>query len=144
MNFVQYAYFYCLTLMYTITNGIQLYFITIQNHHIHAFALPEDWNRFLTIILEGRLYEISDFYAKKTQGHLRPVSSALKIYFTDSTVVRPILIDDLQIPMHKFEFVNFKQIHKLCSGQKQYDTPDQAIGTFPKVQSLIYVLINIY
>ncbi|KAK1378621.1 hypothetical protein POM88_025365 [Heracleum sosnowskyi] len=119
-----------------ILHGFNFILIDDENHHVHAFALPEDWNKFLTVILEGRLYEISDFYAKRAQGHLRSVSSEFKIYFTDSTVVRPILIDDLQIPMHKFEFVDFNQIHKFCFSHEQYGTPDQAFDVIGVMEEL--------
>ena len=71
----------------------------------YAFAMNEDWKPFTTIILEGRVYEILEFYIAKASRKLRTVSSKYCIYFKKNTTVKEVNEDSLQIPLHKFEFV---------------------------------------
>lgn len=87
------------------------------------------WKPLASVILEGRLYEISDFFAKEATGTMRPVSSNICIYFHDDTIVVPVAEGVVNIPMHKFEFVDFKHIQNYATNYEDYHPPSMLIGT---------------
>lgn len=100
----------------------------MQNHHVHAFLDPDEWNIFQNIIHEGNMYVLQNFQVKESTGNLRPVSSNMSIVFTHMTTMTP-LVDDLPaIPMHKFEFVQLQDLRNFCNSYSSDLLPTNSIG----------------
>ncbi|XP_074369738.1 uncharacterized protein LOC141711229 [Apium graveolens] len=78
-----------------------------------AFVRADIWNSFNNTIVEGQMYEITNFITTHVSSILRPVRSALKIVFTPLTTVQTMYPNDLDqvfIERHNFEFVSLPQL----------------------------------
>lgn len=62
--------------------------ITVCQHdRIHAFVKADLWNALGNTIVEGGMYEISNFLITQAYGFYRPVRSPIKILFTQQNVI---------------------------------------------------------
>ncbi|XP_074374247.1 uncharacterized protein LOC141714638 [Apium graveolens] len=78
-----------------------------------AFVRADIWNSLDNTIVEGQMYEITNFITTHASSILRHVRSALKIVFTPLTTVQTMYPSDLDrifIARHNFEFVSFPQL----------------------------------
>nr|CAB3499291.1 unnamed protein product [Digitaria exilis] len=76
---------------------------------VHACVLPNDIDQFEDQLVEGDVYALSNFTVEDTRESYMICSNELTIYFGGQTVVEEIEDSDL-IPLHSFEFVNFKDL----------------------------------
>lgn len=68
------------------------------------------WNIVGNNMLEGHIYEISNFIIEEATGDFRPVHFNLRIKFSSSTTVQQIPENVVDIPRHKFEIVQMPDI----------------------------------
>ena len=76
----------------------------MQNNSIHAIIRNNIAKKFKPLLQEGKLYELSYFQVVDGNALYRPVDNDIKIMFTLKT--------DVDIPHHKFEFVDYNKIHE--------------------------------
>ncbi|XP_074378068.1 uncharacterized protein LOC141719592 [Apium graveolens] len=88
-------------------------FPVCKNDHMQAFVRADIWYSLDNTIVEGQMYEITNFITTHASGTLRPVRSVLKIVFTPLTTVQTMYPNDLDqifIERHNFEFVSLPQL----------------------------------
>ncbi|KAF8722536.1 hypothetical protein HU200_022364 [Digitaria exilis] len=86
---------------------------TIRGETMQARVLPNDIDQFEDQLVEGDVYALSNFTVEDTRESYMICSNELTIYFGGQTVVEEIEDSDL-IPLHSFEFVNFKDLRSRC------------------------------
>ncbi|KAK1395936.1 hypothetical protein POM88_005799 [Heracleum sosnowskyi] len=107
-----------------VLKGYNLILLDDDNFHVHAYVYADKWQSISKIMVEGGLYEVSNFYTKDALGSFKPVSSKILINFSPSTKVEKIEEDDFMIPMHKFEFVDLSDLFGIVSAYVDDDKPD--------------------
>lgn len=95
---------------------------------MHAFVNPQEWNFFHNIVDEGELYLLQNFQVVEVTGNLRPVTTAMLILFTPSTIMNHAILDLPHIPMHKFELVPFGDVIHPSKSSPPDQTPTFSIG----------------
>lgn len=81
-------------------------------------------------IVEGGIYEISNFYPREAIGSMRPVTSPICLRFNFSTTVQRVLNDDWSIPLYKFEFVHLRDLYNYVDTHSTDGPAATTIGTF--------------
>ena len=61
---------------------------------------------------EEKLYELSYFQVVDGNALYRPVDNDIKIMFTLKTSIKEIKETDVDIPRHKFKFIDYNKIHE--------------------------------
>ncbi|XP_074347202.1 uncharacterized protein LOC141686036 [Apium graveolens] len=89
--------------------GYNVILLDDDNNHVHAFAYPNIWNGFKTLVIEGDVYVFDQFSVKDAVGNLKPVQTDICIRFSQYTTVTAIE-DDGMIPAYKFEFLDLDVI----------------------------------
>ncbi|KAK7849561.1 hypothetical protein CFP56_002756, partial [Quercus suber] len=84
----------------------------LQNNSIHAIIRNNIAKKFKPLLQEGKLYELSYFQVVDGNALYRPVDNDIKIMFTLKTSIKEIKETDVDIPRHKFEFVDYNKIHQ--------------------------------
>ena len=79
----------------------------LQNNAIHAIIRNNIAKKFKPFLQEGKLYELSYFQVVDGNALYRPVDNDFKIMFTLKTSIKEIKEIDVDIPRHKFEFVDY-------------------------------------
>jgi hypothetical protein len=77
---------------------------------MQARVLPRDIELFEERLVEGKVYAISDFTVDPTREDCMSYSNDWTMYFGEQTVINEIEGDIDSIPLHSFEFVNFKDL----------------------------------
>lgn len=75
----------------------------MQDYHVHAFGEQSFWQLLENCIHEGNIYHVIHFRTVKATGFFRPVSSPIRIVFTNTTTCQQIEQGPVIIPLHKFE-----------------------------------------
>ncbi|KAK1667306.1 hypothetical protein QYE76_055465 [Lolium multiflorum] len=91
--------------------GLDSLLIDDQGETMQARVLPNDIELFEERLVEGKVYALSDFTVQETRESYMSCSNYWTIYFRRKTVVNEIEGDIDSIPLHSFEFVNFKDLH---------------------------------
>ena len=81
---------------------------------MQARVYHRDTVQFKELLVEGKVYAVSDFEVKETTGSYMSCSNEWTMYFTEETVVNEIEEDIDSIPLHSFEFVKFKDLRSRC------------------------------
>lgn len=84
----------------------------LQNNSIHAIIRNNIAKKFKPLLQEGKFYELSYFQVVDGNALYRPVDNDIKIMFTLKTSIKEIKEVDVDIPRHKFEFVDYNKIHE--------------------------------
>ena len=84
----------------------------LQNKSIHAIIQTNIAKKFKPLLQEGKFYELSYFQVVDGNALYRPVDNDIKIMFTLKTRIKEIKEVDVDIPRHKFEFVDYNKIHE--------------------------------
>lgn len=66
-----------------------------------------------SIIKEGPIYEILNFIIRDATGIHKTVSSRMAIVLTNSTILRHLIDGDHQIPRHKFELIDLRDVYSI-------------------------------
>uniref|UniRef100_A0ACD5VZN7 Uncharacterized protein n=1 Tax=Avena sativa TaxID=4498 RepID=A0ACD5VZN7_AVESA len=90
--------------------GLDSLLIDDQGETMQARVLPSDIHLFEERLVEGKIYALSDFTVQETREDYMNCSNEWTIYFGSKTVVNEIEGDIDSIPLHSFEFVNFKDL----------------------------------
>uniref|UniRef100_A0A0D9V299 Replication factor A C-terminal domain-containing protein n=1 Tax=Leersia perrieri TaxID=77586 RepID=A0A0D9V299_9ORYZ len=80
---------------------------------MQARVPPEYIDQFEDQLVEGNVYALSNFTVEDMRESYMICSNELTMYFGRQTVVNEIEDTDL-IPLHSFEFVNFKDLRSRC------------------------------
>jgi hypothetical protein len=81
---------------------------------MQARVLPDDIDQFEGQLIEGKVYALSDFTVDDTRESYMTCSNEFTMYFGRQTVVNEIEGDIDSIPLHSFEFIDFKNLHSRC------------------------------
>ncbi|XP_047056765.1 replication protein A 70 kDa DNA-binding subunit E-like [Lolium rigidum] len=92
---------------YNIFLGLDSLLIDDQGGTMQARVLPNDIKLFEERLVEGKVYALSNFTVEETD---MSCSNEWIMYFREQTVVNEIEGDIDSIPLHSFEFVNFKDL----------------------------------
>ena len=84
----------------------------LQNNSIHAIIRNTIAKKFKPLLQEGKFYELSYFQVVDGNALYRPVDNDIKIMFTLKTSIKEIKEIDVDIPHHKFKFVDYNKIHE--------------------------------
>ena len=84
----------------------------MQNNAIHAIIRNNIAKKFKPLLQEGKLYELSYFQVVHGNALYKPLDNDFKIMFTLKTSIKEIKETDVDIPRHKFEFVDHNKIHE--------------------------------
>ena len=68
---------------------------------------------------EGKFYELSYFQVVDGNALYRPIDNDIKIMFKLKTSIKEIKEIDVDIPRHKFEFVDYNKIHECINKHVQ-------------------------
>lgn len=79
-------------------------------------------------IVEGNIYDVSNFIPKPFTGRLRPVRSNMGIYFTNSNIFKNMVGDDGTIPFHKFHFSDLGDLDNFVTSHPKDTSPLYFIG----------------
>ena len=93
-------------------NSIYIKLMHLQNNSIHAIIRNNIAKKFKPLLQEGKFYELSYFQVVDDNALYRPVDNDIKIMFTLKTSIKEIKEIDVDIPRHKFEFVDYNKIHE--------------------------------
>jgi hypothetical protein len=80
---------------------------------MQARVPPDYIDQFEDKLEEGNVYALSNFTVEYTRESYMICSNELTMYFGRQTVVTEIEDTDL-IPLHSFEFINFKDLRSRC------------------------------
>lgn len=80
---------------------------------MQARVLPNDIEQFEGQLTEGKVYAFSDFTVEDTRDRYMICSNELTMYFGVQTVVNEVGDID-SIPLHSFEFIDFKELRSRC------------------------------
>ncbi|XP_066338474.1 replication protein A 70 kDa DNA-binding subunit C-like isoform X2 [Miscanthus floridulus] len=97
-----------------ISFGLDCLLIDDQGETMQARVLPDDIDQFEGQLIEGKVYALSDFTVDDTRESYMTCSNEFTIYFGRQTVVNEIEGDIDSIPLHSFEFIDFKNLHSMC------------------------------
>jgi len=81
---------------------------------MQARVLPDDIDQFEGQLIEGKVYALSDFTVDDTRESYMTCSNEFTIYFGRQIVVNEIEGDIDSIPLHSFEFIDFKNLRSRC------------------------------
>ncbi|KAL4619660.1 hypothetical protein ACB092_06G096100 [Castanea dentata] len=118
--------------------SLDMILINEQNNAMHAIIRTNIVKKFKPLLQEGKLYELSYFQVVDGNALYRPVDNDFKIMFTLKTSIKEIKETDVDIPRHKFEFVNYNKIHERVNKHVQLsDIIANVIGVGPIEQPCI-------
>ena len=83
---------------------ICFYLFRVHKIPIHAIITPEKWNNMTEPVVEGHVYEISEFLVRESRVNIRPLSTTKCIVFTPSTVMHSVMAVEYNIPVNYFQF----------------------------------------
>lgn len=89
---------------------------------------PDTWNAIGNGVVEGNIYKVENFRVRYTIGRLKPVSTKLCICLLSSTNIVGVE-NDVVIPTHKFEFMDFEDLFAECNKYTNEENPEFAIGS---------------
>uniref|UniRef100_K4AJF5 Replication factor A C-terminal domain-containing protein n=1 Tax=Setaria italica TaxID=4555 RepID=K4AJF5_SETIT len=96
-----------------ISFGLDSLLIDDQGETMQVRVHPDDIDQFEDQLVEGNVYALSNFTVENTRESYMICSNELTMYFGGQTVVNEIEDTDL-IPLHSFEFINFKDLRSRC------------------------------
>ncbi|CAN6287871.1 unnamed protein product [Urochloa humidicola] len=96
-----------------ISFGLDSLLIDDQGETMQARVLPDDIDQFEDQLVEGNVYTLSNFTVEGTRESYMICSNELTMYFGKQTVVDEMEDTDL-IPLHSFEFIEFKNLRSRC------------------------------
>lgn len=102
----------------------------IQNYAIHASIRHELWNIFVNVIMEGNIYDISQFSTIVARGKVRPLRSHMCITFTNRTLVDQVMEDDMRILFHKFDFSEIGDLGDIVDSYPEDKSPDYNLRNY--------------
>ena len=111
----QFELFLCFLNFSYIYHELYLYKIDaiyLQNNSIHAIIRNNIAKKFKPLLQEGKFYELSYFQVVDGNALYWPVDNDIKIMFKLKTSIKEIKEIDVDIPRHKFEFVDYNKIHE--------------------------------
>ncbi|KAE8771099.1 hypothetical protein D1007_57052 [Hordeum vulgare] len=94
--------------------GLDCLLIDDQEKTMQARVDPGDIEQFEDLLVEGKIYALSDFNVDEQRDYYMSCSNELTMYFGRQTVVTEIEGDIDSIPLHSFEFVKFKDLRYRC------------------------------
>ncbi|KAI4994926.1 hypothetical protein ZWY2020_034829 [Hordeum vulgare] len=94
--------------------GLDCLLIDDQEKTMQARVDPGDIEQFEDLLVEGKIYALSDFNVDMQRDYYMSCSNELTMYFGRQTVVTEIEGDIDSIPLHSFEFVKFKDLRYRC------------------------------
>ncbi|CAM0882949.1 unnamed protein product [Alopecurus aequalis] len=97
-----------------ISFGLDSLLIDDQGKTMQARVNPNDIDLFEDRLVEGKVYVLSDFAVDVMREDYMSCSNEWTMYFQRTTVVNEIEGDVDSIPLHSFEFVNFKDLRSRC------------------------------
>ncbi|KAK4593214.1 hypothetical protein RGQ29_017377 [Quercus rubra] len=92
--------------------SLDMILIDEQSNSIHAIIRNNIAKKFKPLLQEGKFYELSYFQVVDGNALYRPIDNDIKIMFTLKTSIKEIKEIDVDIPRHKFEFVDYNKIHE--------------------------------
>uniref|UniRef100_A0A453IYH9 Replication protein A 70 kDa DNA-binding subunit B/D first OB fold domain-containing protein n=1 Tax=Aegilops tauschii subsp. strangulata TaxID=200361 RepID=A0A453IYH9_AEGTS len=94
--------------------GLDCLLIDDQGKTMQARVEPGDIERFEDLLVEGKVYALSDFHVDSQRDYYMSCSNEWTMYIRRQTVVTEIEGDIDSIPLHSFEFVKFKDLRYRC------------------------------
>jgi hypothetical protein len=113
---------------------------------MQARVLPNDIKLFEERLVEGKVYAFSNFTVEET---IMSCSNEWIMYFREQTVVNEIEGDIDSIPLHSFEFVNFKDLrsrrdnNSLMTGRFPWNGINHQSYTCPMYMSFFFLHVLI-
>ncbi|KAK4588160.1 hypothetical protein RGQ29_019237 [Quercus rubra] len=118
--------------------SLDMILIDEQNNSIHAIIRNNIAKKLKPLLQEGKFYELSYFQVVDGNALYRPIDNDIKIMFTLKTGTKEIKEIDVDIPRHKFEFVDYNKIHERVNKHVQLsDIIANVIGVGPIEQPCI-------
>lgn len=82
----------------------------MQDEHIHAIVPQSEVDRFMPILIEGKIYDIQNFKVVENNRNYRPVHHMFKLIFSSETSLHEVELPAVNIPLHKFEILPYPEI----------------------------------
>ena len=95
---------------------------------MQAIIKGDLWNHFENIIEEGNVYDVAHFSTTIASGSFRPVRSGINIMFKNGTTVMPIAEENIEIPIHKFEFSELEDLRDIVNSFSELRNPPYSTG----------------
>lgn len=94
--------------------GLDSLLIDDQGETMQARVLPSDIDQFEGQLVEGKVYVLSGFTVEGTRDSYMTCSNELTMYFGRQTVINELEGDIDLIPLHSFEFIDFRDLRSRC------------------------------
>ncbi|XBH87220.1 hypothetical protein VPH35_074722 [Triticum aestivum] len=94
--------------------GLDCLLIDDQGKTMQARVEPGDIEWFEDLLVEGKVYVLSDFHVDSQRDYYMSCSNEWTMYIRRQTVVTEMEGDIDSIPLHSFEFVKFKDLRYRC------------------------------
>ena len=82
----------------------------LQNNAIHSTIHKNISKKLKPFLKEGQLYALSNFEVSTCNKFCRPIQNEHKIIFLPTTNIQELIETKVNIPHHKFEFVDYNTI----------------------------------
>ena len=82
----------------------------MQNNAIHSTIHKNISKKLKPFLKEGQLYALSNFEVGTCNEFCRPIQNEHKIIFLPTTNIEELTDTEVNIPHHKFEFVDYNTI----------------------------------
>ena len=82
----------------------------MQNNAIHSTIHKNISKKLKPFLKEGQLYALSNFEVGTCNEFYRPIQNEHKIIFLPTTNIEELTETEVNIPHHKFEFVDYNTI----------------------------------
>ncbi|XP_074360912.1 uncharacterized protein LOC141701156 [Apium graveolens] len=100
--------------------------LQIKNVRLHAFIPLELLIVFSQTFAEGNIYEIVHFRCVRGLKTASENSSPIKIYFSQSTIVKHVISNDWSVPLQKYHFVSLQNFTNNVGNNYSHDGLDDS------------------